>query len=1222
MRKPWKTAALLLVAAVTAILPVASGSGGTIFRQKEAVVAHADGGAYNKLAVDLATATAFDDARNMIKAASSDDIEKLEENFDANLTTLCGSRFGNVGLLIGPRGTSTSSDDWSILTSKISIDNAQIDAYDDKTGGAFSKYKAFGGAVQKLNSKAQKAKGSATSIQTGLDELSSAAAKLTNLGAELLSDYNPAPLVLSMFDVNELNTHPHNKIVALVNANRDLRELFTIMGSPTRFGVPMSFLLLFFAVFLLFITSTLMTLINGRSAGENIRKMMVKVLIGSVSIPLLAKGLDAGIGFLGSVSLTQANSPEASYVEQNLNFADWYACGFSLPSGTNIGINKNGEFVMTANDVRAINTFTYQKIWGSTPTDQKMMEKMEEYYNMYKANPMAVNFSEPTTQTGGRQGKPWRTRNFYEALDNFGTNELLTQDLEFDEDGSDPDLANIGYFAGNRLNMASGSGSNVWVVSGTGQRYGISPIAATNLMRTTFTGSAMTVNSNSTMGGVVFGADNGPSVVDNTKMPSLVRFLATFSMIMAAMKGLFSIFTAGFGGVLAGSAKSATGSTAGFGQAVGGAIALVGGVFGISVIMTMSFTLVDQLYGVMQSLLSGVSGGDSILEPFREAIADTILGPFLADIIKNMARFILSLLCMLTFPKFGGIPVTLYCQFLAELPGRLAERAQQIENRFTGDFRGGGGGYHGGGMSNANTMINQAAQAGVGSAKGVAQGASMALGAIGGLAASKVGNALSNRYKDADTGKDSSMTDPDEKKTDPENIGTDPETVNDPPTTVPEDGHEEVQSGAEETVGPEDGNGSGDGDGKGVDDGPVVPEAGGESSMAGMEPDTGEKENIQVSDNFNDGDSMFEEKDSEEAVDSENTSDTMDYDQEHTAFDQDSKEVTAEQSMANQEIASAEYAQNEQFGVESTMSEDSQHTEQAGADQVSMNEQVASEKSVSNNTNTGQVNAEHSMSAVEKSAVNNTSQVKNSATSQSMSNSHAENRSHASASVRSSSHTTPGGSKSSMSGGGSSKTSRPAGGRVPKPAAVRSTMNGAGTKSPGNGPGGPSKTPGSTVSNAGSGQPASRKELTQAQRHNRNMQAFAKGLQKLGNNTTGAQAAAGVAAGLVHAGGSAMGVGHVTGKGVQAVRNYKQRQNDIRDGLRPGYTRDQEARTQQAEEANNRAQQQRQDDYDNDRKQRAARRGTNPNARRQEQLYAEDLAREVEEARRSKDDHR
>lgn len=1235
-RKRWKTAALLLAAAVTAILPVATGSGGTIFKDPEPIIAYADGGAYNNLAVDLATATAFDDARNAIKAASSDEIEDMENNFKANLSTLCGGRFGNVGLLVGPKGTG-SQDTWSTYMSKISIDNEQIKAYDADTDAAFSKYKAFGGAVQKLNGKSQKTKGGSASMQKGLDELSAAGAKLTNLGADLLKKYNPAPLVLSMIDFNELNTHPDNELVKLVNANRDLRELFTIMGAPTRFGIPMSFLILFFAIFLLFVTSALMTLINGRSAGENIRKMMVKILIGSVAVPLIAKGLDAGIGFLGNVSLTQANSPEANYVEQNLNLADWYACGFSLPSGTNITIDKDGEFVLTPGQIRAINTFTYNKLWGS-PTDEKMMNKMEEYYSMYKAMPMAVNFSEPTTRSGSRQGRPWRTKNFYEALDNFGSNELLTQDLEFVETGSNPDLANIGYFASNYLMMSGSSGSTAWTVSGNGSRYGISPIAATNLMRTTFTGSAMTVTSNSTMGSVVFNADNAPAP-DDPNMPSLVRFIATFSMVLAAMKGLFSILTAGFGGILGGSMRSATGSSAGFGQAIGGVIALVGGVFGISVIMTLSFTMVDQLYGVMQNLLSGTTMGASLLDPLRETVSGWI-PPFnlLADIFKTGARLILSLLCMITFPKFGGIPVTLFCQFLADLPSRMAEQAQQIENRFTGDFRGGGGGYHGGGMSNANTMINQAANEGRAQLSGVGAGLAMAGGAVAAGFASWKGDKMADKYGNADTGQGLSMSGTgDDRGTQAEPGTTDDGQTLDPNTvdeaTTPEDGttqNEQDQNQDRETENQNENHAHEEGSTK-SENMPIIPEAGTDGTMSGSEdahngdPLSGDtKENVQLNDDYKEGDSTMSENDSNETQDSSEHSEQETMDLNDSDQQTDSMEVSSEQSMASTEKENAESIENEQYGTDSTMSEQSQMSEHDGGEHSAVNEQAHSEKSLSQNTATGHTNAEQHVLANEHSMNQNHSQMEANATNRTMASNHNSNQNRSTASVRATNQSTVQKNGQSMSTGKNPARTAASGTR---PTGARQTMTNPSAARPGTRRTA-GMTPGNRSASMTGAQNASttteKKPLTQAQRHNKNMQTVAKTLQTLGNHTTKGQVAAGVAAGLTHAAGSAMGVGQYTQKGVSAVSNYKKRQNDIRDGLNARYSQQQQEQNEAAEKDRlarlNARQQQDYDNRQNTRSRNNAQR--RPDAVRQQQLYTEELAREAEErqARRQRED--
>lgn len=1083
MKRRVKTIAVLLVAAATVAAPLATGSGGTAFKHPHPVVAHADEGDYNKLAVDLATATAFDDARNAVKADEGDAEErkKHEDAFFENLKSLTdGSNFGNVGLFIGPKGTSKSTDVWSVFQSKVSIDNSQIKAYDDRTkNGAFRKYKAFGGAVQKLNGRAQKTKGSSSSMQKGLDELSAAGTKLTNLGTTLLKEYNPAPLVLSFFNANELNTHPDNKLVALVNHNRDLRNMFGILGSPTRFGVSLSFLIMGIGAFLLLVTSVLMQLINGRTAGENIRKLMVKVVIGCVAVPLIAKGLDAGVNFLGESAEIQVNSPASNYVEQNLNLADWYACGFSLPSGTSLTIDKNGQFVLSPDDVRAINTFTYKKIWG-TPTDKKMMEKMEEYYTQYKAFPMNVGFSEPITRTGSRRGRPWRTDKFYAALANFGSNESMATD--------GVDISNIGYFV-SHLNMrSSGSG---WTVSGSSNNYGISPIAATNLMRTSFTGSSMTVSSNSTMGAVVFDVDNGAGV-GTSQMSSITRFLATFAMLMAAMKGLFTVFSAGFAGVLSGGAKSAMGSTTGFGQAIGGGIALVGGVLGISVIMTMSFTLLDQMYGVMQTLLSNTTGGTDLLEPFREVVSGVpIIGPLLGDAMKSIGRFILTILCALTLPKFGGIPVTLFCQYLAELPNRFAERAQQLENKFTGDFRGGAGRFGGSGMAGASALANQAVQQGKAQGLGMLAGAAAAGGALAGYGLNKAGKKLEEKYSEKDTTSSESMTTPESGVPDPvdeEGIPAVPETEGTAPETETD------------AVSPSDGNET-------ANETSSHPE----TDSSGMTISGGNTSNETV-----------------EGGMQEETSETIN-DQEEggsLAVENSEQSMSAEESMSD-----------------SSMSEQSMSAEQTSE------QSLASEQStLHDGTNT------------ETSDTENT----------------------ASASISSRSDTMVESGKASMNSTDGNTQASSSGVSAPGTSAQASPER---------------RTSMSTGS-------ADRQKLTQEQRHARNMRAIGKGLQAMGGHTTKGQAVAGVAAGLAHVAGSRVGAQNVTGRGVAATRNYRQRQNDIRQGLPPNYSQTQRRQNQKPNPAGGQGGRPNASRPDNG--------GRNPNLSPQNQRFTEYLAREAE----------
>lgn len=1067
MKKRLQTATLLLAAVATVAIPFASGSGGTAFRHPEPVVAHAEGDEYKKLSVDLAAATAFDDARAAIKAADASESDSMQGTFESNLRTLTsGEHFGNVGLFVGPKGSSKNSDVWSVFQSKVTVDNAQIKAYDSITGSAFSKYKAFGGAVQKLNARSQKAKGSASSMQKGLDELSAAGAKITNLGTELMVKYNPAPLVLALLDINQLNIHPDNELVKLVNSNANAYAVFSILGSPTRFGVSLVFLILFFGIFLLLITSGLMTLINGRAAGENIRKMIVKIVIGCITIPLLAKALDAGVGFLDHAAAIQANSPQANYVEQNLNLADWYACGFSLPTGTSVSIDKNGQFVLSPGAVRAINTHTYRQVWGkANPTDDEMMDKMEEYYNLFKAFPQGVGFSEPVLRN--TNGKAWRTKNFYATLSNFGQNKPLTDEIDVDEAGNAPAMANVGYYMTNGLSMSrSGDG---WVISGTsaGNRYGISPIAATNLMRTTFTGSAMTVNSNSTMGGVVFDVDNGPGT-GTSQMSSLTRFLATFALVMAALKGLFTIFSAGFAGVIAGGAKGAVGSSSGFGQAVGGVLALIGGVFGISIIMTMSFTLLDQMYGVLQNLLSGTTAGNDILEPFKEVVEGVpLLGPLLGDALKSVARFVLTILCAITLPKFGGIPVTLFCQYMAELPHSFAERAQQIENKFTGDFRGGAGGRMGGGMAGASSLANQALNNGKAQGKAMAAGLGAAAGALGAYGLSKMGAKLGDKYEGADIGEEGAGSVSGEgAEAMPENVGRQAEEA------AAEAAMAEAASEGANAERPDN--------------------AGADAPEHGQEPSGSGDTVMDVEGGTVNADTV----DGNDLKESENES-ISDHDE------GDSMETQTSESSAESDSTASNSVMSEEASSESSMSDTAVDAEQAAETMLH-----AEESSMSDVMNEATSDAEHSASASMHSDSDTT--VETGSAGASMSDSGREQPSQGSGL----------GARAEAGASASSRASM----------ASHSGMPSASTTS------------------------GDRRRLTREQARNRRMQALAAGMQAAGGHTTKGQMMAGVAAGAAHMAGAAVGAQNVTGRGVSAVRNHRQRQNDIRQGLPSNYS--------------------------------------------------------------------
>lgn len=1004
-----KNALLLCLCLVTLAMPILSGTGGTAFA--EPVTAQA--AAYDDLALDLAGATAFDDAQKLAAKEGSD----TYDTFKANLGTLCDPYWGNVGIFIGPKGTSENSDVWSVFYSKVSVSQKQIDEFDGNTNHAFSKYKAFGEAVQKANERAKKGGGSSYSLQKGLDSVTSAGAKLANLGVSLVEKFNPAPLVLAMVDVSELDSHPDNELVQLVNGNRNIREVFNVLGGPIAFGLPTSFVIMAFIVIFLIISGAVLVLFNGRSAGENVRKAMSRILIACIGVPLIASVLNSGISFLGDVTTPATTATEDNYVRQNLNLMDWYATGFAIPSGTSVVINEDGEFAMTQSAIEAINKYTYKAVTGGNPTSTAMMDRMEALYNLSEAYQASVAFQEPMKDGG----VPWKTENYYKILDNFGSNkETLNEGVDFGETGDAAvnALANVGYLVQNNLSMSEDDG--VWTVGGncSDTDMGISPIAATNLMRTTFTGSAMTANENGTIGGVIFNADiNSTSADDYNNMNPLVRFLAMWAIIMAGIRGLVTIFTSGFGGIIGGSAKSAMGLSTGLGQALGGVVALVGGIFGISLIMTLSFTLLDQVYGVLAEVLDALlstfgTGPDDLIKDIGSlTFGLKLFGALLEKIFTKLASVIMTFIAGFTLPKFGGVPVTLFCQYMAEIPHRFAQRAELMESRFTGDYMSarGGGGY-GGAMSSASTLMNNAYNQAGNQLKQMGAGAATIAGAVGGFGLTKLGQKLEKSgthssdksMASSSSDKETTAENMDPNSMDPNvNPDANPDAVT-PENTSPEGNPEGAENEGMDPQATDAAEGGKDGDnnlsvsqdgdttqGDEIEGKEISEEAtSSEDSMASVQSDQASEsntENQHDADSRSDSqvdatDSMVSDQDNRDTTNADIDS-TSDADsQEHTmnqrdtdsAYDSDQRMQSEEQEASEQafEEQSMSDLQNEQVSM---MQDDQRHETQAQAENLAEQQSMSDLRSEQNGqtfneNNTQTMNQSDQRSSQEHSA--------------------------------------------------------------------------------------------------------------------------------------------------------------------------------------------------------------------------------------------------------------
>lgn len=832
----------------------------------------AEGETYKKIATDRVMATGYQDALTDINQ-TSDSEEKAEkqETLNQNLTAIInGGNFGNVGLLIGPHNTTQNIDSFSALFSSATLDKSMIDWIDEVSDSSATKYQKFGGAIQSLNKRGQHVDETSATIDNSLNGIATSAMSIANMGTNLLRRYNPAPIVLALIDSSILtdSTYADNRLFQVVLASDDLRGLINLFGGPSGIlpSVPLSFVIVAVIIMLLLITSTLLTLMNGRAAGENIRKALVKLVIAAVGIPLIAQALTVGVNFLDDFTATAETTQEQEVVSKHLNFADWAATGFSLPSGTTLLITSSNEFKFTNDDIKNINHFTYEKATGDRGTDAEVAERllsMMDEANNYSS----ASFSQAIRK---RDGQPWNTNGLYQVAEALGENnkENLVSDIE----GFD----NIGYISyagnyGNEMTLTQGTDGITASVTGNGGNYGISPIAVTNLLRSSFSTTKISAGrTDPIISTVVVYASNDTSSSSN--MPGFVRFLATFSMIMAAMTGLFSVIAAGFGGILSGGAKSALGSSQGFGQALGGVIALVGGVFGIGLIMTLSYTVLDELYAIVMELFSGATADESILEPIGEIFEGIkIIGPFLADCAKTIASLIITVMAMLMLPKFGGIPIKMFCQALSNLPSMFAERAQQIENKFTGDFRSGGGGF--GNMGSPLSGMKEDAKARAGA---IGTGAA----AIAGFGLSKIGGAISNRLGDGSTDSEHSGDDTptgDESVADPMNAGS-PDDITDN-TSINES--EEMNEGADT-----------------INDG-------------SDRDDRNESESVSESDTVSDNDSDTESIDQDDSV-AENISDTESIDQDDSVAENvtDSETVDQDDSVSESTSDSDKRDQN------------------------------------------------------------------------------------------------------------------------------------------------------------------------------------------------------------------------------------------------------------------------------------------------------------------------
>lgn len=755
VKKQLQTALLLLCAITTFAVP-AFGGGYNILKDESVISSAA---AIEDVDLLLVAASAFGEARKVMNATDND----AKSVFTSNTTAIVGSKWQNIGLLVGARDALSGST-WSTYQSPITLSNTEVSTYgSDAFVIAYNKYKAFGYAVQNLNNSAQKSNSSAVSVEEGLDAMSSAAIKLGSFGTKFLNDYNPGPVLLSLYDISYLSNghYSSNQLVQIIRNNDVLYNVISFFGTSPGAGLPSMFILMnaVIATFGLAL-SMLITLLGNRSIGDGIRKFLIRIVVGTVGIYVIAQVLSTGLDLLDNTIGTVGSSSSAAYVENNLNVYDWYLTGFEVPSGITLDIDATGNFVFSREKVRAINEYTYSRITGNPANDDAIKERMETYSQ--NGNIGTASFITPSSTSSDGENEAWATDVYYAIMNNYAQNKENLMDGNDEESsplygkGDNFRLTLSKYLWMSYLNMSQDG--DIWHVTGSSSTifYGLNPISAFNMVRSDFSGDAISATATvyPSLAYVAFDVTRGFDTTGSNNMNAITRFIASFTLILAAMKGLITIVTAGFGGILAGGTKTAFGSSHGLGQAIGGVIALVFGTIGISVIMSMTLSLLDTLYGMALGLVGETDIISTFLQPVQDAVGKIpVLGSLLMGICSSITEMILTLILSLTFPKMGGIPITIFAQYMADLPGRIAEKGQMIEGMLLSGRSSAGGGLPGGPKGGqrsqygrqAQQMAGQAFSNGARQASKVIKAGAAAAGSLAGASLATAGKAINKK---------------------------------------------------------------------------------------------------------------------------------------------------------------------------------------------------------------------------------------------------------------------------------------------------------------------------------------------------------------------------------------------------------------------------------------------------------------------------------------------
>lgn len=636
--------------------------------------------------------------------------------------------------------------------------------------------------------------------------------------------------------------------IILVTSDPNVRSFFEMIGGDVvgpMFGIQTNgsfrislammtvFVLAAFTIILGFLGSLVgVGTTSNTGWGQALRRAGVRVMVAVVGFQLFVTfGGELEKLVNGDAKINGTDSSIVSnVVKRHLNLEDWYETGFALPEGVTIPI-VDGKMVLTPETIQAINQFTAERMRNGKSYDELLAAptgtasesdtkfSLLKVDNSQKAKQRAydarskvgdatayaylrimdaagrqsftptfttqlyANYAQTTDEAnnriigGEKAGQKWDT----------GILDTIAKAMSKGEKLSDKTLANVRsaeYLTNAGLQMNAVSGGYQLTMR-PGYRFGISPIAAYNLMNSQFEGAKITVpdNVNSAKAPSIIYNASSTGVGKPSDNKSAVNTIVLLVLIYTAIISLFKIVGSAVGGVVKGT-SAAWGSAAGLGTLFGAAITLFLGTMVLALTIEITMNLMDELWAIIDTMFRDMSLGalNDVVSGFLKGVEGIpLLGPILKwtleGVMNSAIGIVITILMLTTMPRILTVPIKVVANYFAGLPDEFGDRARIMQEHFTGTR-----GYRGRDLG-VGQEIGQALKSGQAGAKTFAKGAGAVAGASAAWAGAKLLDKAADKekreleaFKAAQAEAENANAEDDNNPTDPTDTETDVET--------------------------------------------------------------------------------------------------------------------------------------------------------------------------------------------------------------------------------------------------------------------------------------------------------------------------------------------------------------------------------------------------------------------------------------------------------------